>query len=180
MSPLAGHPLPFSEKGEEEDGKGDRDPQQWSWLPLYTAIAVLAYLLTSTVEPVPEISFPFFLQHMLYAGEVRVLVTLGPPLTSDLYQVHHLVVNSQRDRVFVYLHSGAIINGWEVRVISCHSMSCGNHMTFPQARRYGPQFMFTISGVDSLETRLHAAQEELGVPPSNWVPVTYKAQSDTL
>lgn len=64
-------PLPFSERGEEEGGKGDRDPHQWSWLPLYTAIAVLAYLLTSTVEPVPEISFPFFLQHMLYAGEVR-------------------------------------------------------------------------------------------------------------
>lgn len=40
--------------------------------------------------------------------------------------------------------------------------------------------MFTVSGVDSLEARLHAAQEELGVPPSNWVPVTYKAQSDTL
>lgn len=49
-----------------------------------------------------------------------------------------------------------------------------------QARRYGPQFMFTVSGVDSLEARLRAAQEELGVPPSNWVPVTYKAQSDTL
>lgn len=69
------HPLPFSER-EEEDGKGNRDPHQWSWLPLYTAIAVLAYLLTSNVEPVPEISFPFFLQHMLYAGEVRVSCTL--------------------------------------------------------------------------------------------------------
>lgn len=40
--------------------------------------------------------------------------------------------------------------------------------------------MFTISGVDSLESRLRSAQEELGVPPSDWVPVTYKAQSDTL
>ena len=49
-----------------------------------------------------------------------------------------------------------------------------------QVRRYGPQFMFTVSGVDSLETRLQAAQQELGVPPSDWVPVMYKAQSDTL
>lgn len=29
-------------------------------------------------------------------------------------QVHHLVVSPQRDRVFVHLHSGAIINGREV------------------------------------------------------------------
>lgn len=101
-------------------------------------------------------------------------------VTSDLPQVHHLVVNSQRDRVFVYLHSGAIINGWEVRVMMFLTMPCGCHMTCFQARRYGPQFMFTVSGVDSLEARLRAAQEELGVPPSNWVPVTYKAQSDTL
>lgn len=77
---FAGHPLPFPEGGGEE-GRGDRDPHQWSWLPLYTAIAVLAYLLTSTVEPVPEISFPFFLQHMLHAGEVNCQV-VGPPLCS--------------------------------------------------------------------------------------------------
>ena len=89
------------------------------------------------------------------------------------------MVNSQRDRVFVHLHSGAIINGWEVCLpplfqrlwVSKHS---------PQVRRYGPQFMFTVSGVDSLEARLRTAQEELEVPPSDWVPVTYKAQSDTL
>lgn len=116
------HPLPFSEREEEEDRRGDRDPHQWSWLPLYTAIAVLAYLLTSTVEPVPEISFPFFLQHMLYAGEVSVFLTCDLLVTSDLHQVHHLVVNSQRDRVFVYLHSGAIINGWEVRL--CYFTQC--------------------------------------------------------
>ena len=50
----------------------------------------------------------------------------------------------------------------------------------PQVNRYGPQFMFTISGVDSLEDKLQKAQEELGVPPSGWVSVNYKGQSDTL
>lgn len=65
-----GHPLPFPDEERGEGNRGNRDPHQWSWLPLYTAVAVLAYLLTSSVEPVPEISFPFFLQHMLYAGEV--------------------------------------------------------------------------------------------------------------
>ena len=55
-----------------------------------------------------------------------------------------------------------------------------DYLASTQVRRYGPQFMFTVSGVDSLEARLRAAQEELGVPPSDWVPVMYKAQSDTL
>lgn len=50
----------------------------------------------------------------------------------------------------------------------------------PQVTRYGPQFMFTISGVDSLEDKLQKAQEEMGVPPSGWVPINYKGQSDTL
>ena len=72
-----GHPLPFPEEeegGGQGAGGGGKSPQQWSWIPLYTAIAVLAYLLLSKVEPVPEISFPFFLQHMLHAGEVRALL----------------------------------------------------------------------------------------------------------
>ena len=70
-----GHPTPQGEEeGEEEREKGERregDPQQWSW-PLYTAIAVLIYLLTS-VKPTLEISFPYFLQHMLCVGEVGAL-----------------------------------------------------------------------------------------------------------
>ena len=121
---ISGHPLPFPEEERGgEGGRGSRDPHQWSWLPLYTAVAVLAYLLTSSVEPVPEISFPFFLQHMLYAGEVltslvhnySLYFSIGQ-LLSPSCQVHHLVVNSQRDRVFVHLHSGAVVNGWEVRI----------------------------------------------------------------
>ena len=73
-----GHPTPQGEEegeGEREEGEGrERDPQQWSW-PLYTAIAVLIYLLTS-VKPTLEISFPYFLQHMLCVGEVSVLLGL--------------------------------------------------------------------------------------------------------
>lgn len=135
------NPLP-EEEGEEE---GEQQPHnEWSWLPLYTIIAALAYILTSSAEPVPEISFPFFLQHMLYAGEVQ-----------------RLEVNSTRDRVYVYLHYGALINGREIR-------------------RYGPQFMFTISGVDSLEAKLNQAQDELGILPSDRIPVNYRAQSETM
>lgn len=54
-------------------------------------------------------------------------------------------------------------------------------MPFPvfQVRRYGPQFMFTISGVDSLEAKLAQAQEELGIRASGRIPVNYRAQSDT-
>jgi len=86
------HPLP------DDDKEDPQQPQnEWSWGPVYAIIAGIIYLLTSSAEPIPEISFPFFLQHMLYAGEVQ-----------------RLEVNSTRDRVYVYLHHGALINGREV------------------------------------------------------------------
>lgn len=61
------HPFPKNDK------ENSQQPQnQWSWAFIYGVIAGLAYLLTSRTEPIPEISFPFFLQHMLHAGEVGV------------------------------------------------------------------------------------------------------------
>ena len=115
--PLLANPLP-EEEGEEE---GEQQPHnEWSWLPLYTIIAALAYILTSSAEPVPEISFPFFLQHMLYAGEVCTDTVHGVcsgegTVIHSPFQVQRLEVNSTRDRVYVYLHYGALINGREVQ-----------------------------------------------------------------
>ena len=40
--------------------------------------------------------------------------------------------------------------------------------------------MFTISGVDSLEAKLNQAQDELGILPSDRIPVNYRAQSETM
>ena len=60
-----GHPVP--EKDDEPEKQNHND---WTWLPLFVALTILAYLRTPKQDPIPEVSFPFFLQHMLYTGEV--------------------------------------------------------------------------------------------------------------
>lgn len=65
MALIAGHPLP--EKDEEPEKQNHSD---WTWLPLLTILTALAYIWTPKQDPIPEVSFPFFLQHMLYTGEV--------------------------------------------------------------------------------------------------------------
>ena len=59
------HPVPDEDKEPER-----QDHNDWAWLPLYAALTTLAYLWTPKQDPIPEVSFPFFLQHMLYTGEV--------------------------------------------------------------------------------------------------------------
>jgi hypothetical protein len=60
-----GDPVP--EEDEEPERQNHND---WAWLPLFAALTTLAYLWTPKQDPIPEVSFPFFLQHMLYTGEV--------------------------------------------------------------------------------------------------------------
>ena len=50
----------------------------------------------------------------------------------------------------------------------------------PQVRSHGPQFMMSIAGVDSFESKINAAQDELGIPPFDRITVNYRIQSDTL
>ena len=59
-----GDPVP------EEEEEPERQNHDWAWLPLFAALTTLAYLWTPKQDPIPEVSFPFFLQHMLYTGEV--------------------------------------------------------------------------------------------------------------
>ena len=48
---------------------------------------------------------------------------------------------------------------------------------FPsQVQSYGPQFVMTIPGVDSFEKKLNTAQDELGIPGFNRIPVKYRNQ----
>ena len=50
-----------------------------------------------------------------------------------------------------------------------------------QVRSVGPQFVFTISGVDSLESKLEEVQNEMGIDPANRIPITYMHENpDTL
>ena len=67
---VTGDPVP--EEDEEPERQNHND---WAWLPLFAALTTLAYLWTPKQDPIPEISFPFFLQHMLYTGEVRTCIT---------------------------------------------------------------------------------------------------------
>ena len=60
-----GDPIPKEEEEPERQNHND-----WAWLPLFAALTTLAYLWTPKQDPIPEVSFPFFLQHMLYTGEV--------------------------------------------------------------------------------------------------------------
>ena len=59
------HPVP-----DEDEEPERQDHNDWAWLPLFAALTTLAYLWTPKQDPIPEVSFPFFLQHMLYTGEV--------------------------------------------------------------------------------------------------------------
>ena len=47
-----------------------------------------------------------------------------------------------------------------------------------QVRMYSPQFMLTISSVDNLESKLNQAQNDLGIPHYNRVPITYRPKTD--
>ena len=62
-----GHPLPDRDDEPEKQNGND-----WTWLNLFAVITMIAYLWTPKHDPIPEVSFPFFLQHMLYTGEVHV------------------------------------------------------------------------------------------------------------
>ena len=62
-----GHPKP--QDNEEPDPR-----ESWSWSQLLPGVLVgILYFLASSSHPIPEVPFPFFLQQMLNAGEVRTV-----------------------------------------------------------------------------------------------------------
>ena len=46
-------------------------------------------------------------------------------------------------------------------------------------RHYRPQYMLTISSVDSLEAKLNKAQDDLGIPHYNRIPVNYRSKAES-
>ena len=61
-----GHPPPDQDEEPEKQNQNE-----WAWLPLLAIFTTLAYTLSPKSDSIPEVSFPFFLQHMLNAGEVE-------------------------------------------------------------------------------------------------------------
>lgn len=70
-------------------------------------------------------------------------------------------VSSSRDRVYIYLLPGAIINGREVQP-------------------HGPQFMMSISSIESFENKLKSAQDDIGIPHESRIPISYQSLSENL
>ena len=62
-----------------------------------------------------------------------------------------------------------------------NKIGLGTVLMLFQVRSMGPQFVFTISGVDSLESKLEEVQNEMGIDPANRIPITYMHENpDTL
>lgn len=74
-------------------------------------------------------------------------------------EVEQIVVKPDLEKVIVYLHEGAIINGR------------------PAARKH---YQMTIPGLQNFETKLRKAEESLGIRPENGVPVIYSRNDGEL
>jgi spastic paraplegia protein 7 len=75
--------------------------------------------------------------------------------------VEKLEVSSSRDKVYIYLYPDSIINGRMVRP-------------------YGPQFIMSISGVETFEKRMNSIQDEMNIIPEGRIPIRYKSTPETL
>jgi len=135
------------DKDDKAELPGD-DPDKHSSSQLIRIIAISAFviltLLAGSQENIPETSWPIFLRLMLQTGEVE-----------------KLEVSAKRDRVYVYLANGAIINGREVF-------------------GFGPHYSFSIGSFHKFEERLKNAQEELGIHSSDFIPVKYNPPDNEI
>ncbi|XP_032226471.2 paraplegin isoform X2 [Nematostella vectensis] len=105
-------------------------------------ILAVFYFLTAGTDPTPETTWTVFYREMLSAGEVE-----------------HLEVPASQDKVYVYLHRGALVAGKEVY-------------------SYGPHYVFSIASLDSFEKKIHHAQSELRISPQEFVPIKYRTQNE--
>ena len=90
------------------------------------------YFLAAGIDPTPETTWSTFYREMLSTGEVHWKMFFLKHLAIDsylryvnsvserynvylyLFQVEHLEVPSSQDKIFVFLHRGAIVGGKEV------------------------------------------------------------------
>lgn len=121
--------------GEHPDGENNNN-EQLLRIILFTGLVMIS-LLVGYQDGIQETTWPSFLRLMLQAGEVE-----------------RLNVNPSYNKVYVYLASGAMINGQEV---------------FGP----GPHYTFTINDVNAFEEKLQKAQRDLGIPSHEFIPVRY-------
>lgn len=148
-SGIHGSPSEKQYKSNHEDQQSEsphpEEPNPFSWSRILILGGIVAlYAFTSSIDPLPEISWSVFYREMLSLGEV-VRVEIAP----------------SQEKVFVYLHSGAIISGREIY-------------------GPGPHYSFSISSPESFEEKFEMAQKELGISPNNFVPVIYRTENELL
>jgi len=141
---------PFKDYGNDDGNEKPKLPGDESnsgqliRLVAMSFIIMLA-LMSSMQDNIPETSWSVFLRLMLKTGEVE-----------------KLEVSSQKDKVYVYLAKGAMINGREVF-------------------GFGPHYSFTMNGnVQAFEDKLRAAQEEIGIQTNEFIPVKYSPPDNQI
>jgi len=127
--------------GDNPDGNPNN---QWNQLIPFIILASLYFFSSSPSDPVPETSWQIFYREMLATGEVE-----------------KLDVSSTREKVYVYLHKGAVVNGKEVF-------------------GYGPHYQFTVGNMDRFEEQMRQTQNELGVNPRDHIPVKYRPDNQLM
>lgn len=130
-------------KSKEEESGSDDDPNQGGWVQILPWLILgMFYFLTAGSDPTPETTWSTFYREMLSTGEVD-----------------HMEVPASQDRVYVFLHRGAVVGGKEV---------FGS----------GPHYTFSIASLDSFEQKMANAQSELGIRPQDHLPVRYRVENE--
>ncbi|MBW0477746.1 hypothetical protein O181_017461 [Austropuccinia psidii MF-1] len=146
----------FKSSSKNPSSKGSQSPSSEPRNPNNTIIFwalgsyALYHLFFSDHSDSREISWQEFRTGLLEKGLVEKLQVIN------------------RSRVKVYLHSNSTIN-----------LSNRTHSTtaLPSGLISGPAYVFSIGSVDAFERKLDLAQDELGIPSHERVPVSYHEQA---
>ena len=114
-------------------------------------------------------------------SDSAIALSLSLSLSSLLHlclSIHTLPLYIQLT-VHLLIYNLCLMAKWDsAPSTSLHYVTFFPFPTSSQVRSYSPQFMLTISSVDSLEAKLNKAQDDLGVPHHGRVSVTYRSKSD--
>lgn len=114
----------INKRAANDDDNDDSSPLLQTMLK-YSAIALGLYMITRLIStPGSNISYQSF-QSLLAAGEVK-----------------ELALEQSGDRVFVYLHPGAMLNGTPIN---------------------SPYFILNVPNMDKFEERVQEEEEKLGI-----------------
>lgn len=140
----------LNNQGDRNEQGDSRNPEeepenQGGWVTILPWLMLaLFYFLAAGSDPTPETTWSTFYREMLSTGEVE-----------------HLEVPSSQDKIFVFLHRGAVVGGKEIL-------------------SHGPHFVFSIASLDSFEQKMASAQADLRIASNDFVPIRYRTKNELL